>query len=293
MKKASSSLTTPLPTFGFSNPTILNREIMGVQQHQSDARILDRRTLHKDHRCLAGVLARGMSVLGVGCGTGAITKGIAEAVGPTGTVVGVDRDQGLIARARAHCRLLPNLGFEEEDATSLSFERRFDVVTSARTLQWIADVAGAISRMARATKFGGFIVVLDYNHSLNGWVPKPLAQFTAFYDAFLLWRRSNGWDNEIGNHLPELFNEAGLIEIRSYTRDETSALGDHDFAEKTALWTEVIDNVASALQKSGFCGAALLDDARNIYEDWRKKALVKQTLSMKAVVGKVPTANEV
>ena len=89
------------------------------------------------------------------------------------------------------------------------------------------------------------------------------------------------------------FDEAGLIEIRSYTRDETSALGDHDFAEKTALWTEVIDNVASALQKSGFCGAALLDDARNIYEDWRKKALVKQTLSMKAVVGKVPTANEV
>ena len=232
-------------------------------------------------------------MLDVGCGTGAITKGIAEAVGPTGTVVGVDRDQGLIARARAHCRLLPNLGFEEEDATSLSFERRFDVVTSARTLQWIADVAGAISRMARATKFGGLIVVLDYNHSLNGWVPKPPAQFAASYDVFLLWRRSNGWDNEIGNHLPELFDEAGLIEIRSYTRDETSALGDHDFAEKTALWTEVIDNVASALQKSGFCGAALLDDARNIYEDWRKKALVKQTLSMKAVVGKVPTANEI
>lgn len=59
------------------------------------------------------VLARGMSVLDVGCGTGAITKGIAEAVGPNGTVVGVDRDQGLIARARAHCHLLSNLRFEE------------------------------------------------------------------------------------------------------------------------------------------------------------------------------------
>ena len=234
-----------------------------------------------------------MSVLDVGCGTGAITKGIAEAVGPAGTVVGVDRDQGLIARARAHCRLLPNLSFEEGDATSLSFERRFDVVTSARTLQWIADVPGAISSMTQATKFGGLIVVLDYNHSLNGWVPKPPAQFAAFYDAFLFWRRSNGWDNEIGNHLPELFNEAGLIEIRSYTQDETSTLGDHDFAETTALWTEVIDNVASALQTSGFCGAALLHDARNIYEDWRKKALVKQTLSMRTVVAKVPTATEV
>ena len=136
MKKASSSLTTPLPTFGFSNPKMANRRNVSVQQHQSDPRILDRRTLHKDHRCLARVLARGMSVLDVGCGTGA--------------VVGVDIDQGLIARARAHCHLMSNLRFEEEDATSLGFERQFDIVTSARTLQWIADVTGAIWRMTRA-----------------------------------------------------------------------------------------------------------------------------------------------
>src|SRR5207302_578018 len=62
--------------FGCSNRAMPNCEIMSAQQHQSDPRILDRRTLHKDHRRLAGVLARGMSVLDVGCGTGAITKGI-------------------------------------------------------------------------------------------------------------------------------------------------------------------------------------------------------------------------
>ena len=92
---------------------------MSVQQDQPDPRILDRRTLHEDHRCLAGVLARGMLVLDVWCGTGAITKGIAGVVGPTGRVLGIDRDQGLIARARTHCRLLPNLGFEEADATDV------------------------------------------------------------------------------------------------------------------------------------------------------------------------------
>ena len=37
----------------------------------------------------------------------------------TGRVLGIDRDQGLIARARTHCRLLPNLGFEEADATDV------------------------------------------------------------------------------------------------------------------------------------------------------------------------------
>src|SRR5215471_9919935 len=125
MRKASSSRTRPLPTFGFGNPTMPIREIMSVQQHQSDPRILDRRTLHKNHRCLAAVLASGMSVLDVGCGTGAITKGIAEAVGPTGRVVGIDRDPGLIARARAHCRLLPNLSFEESSPGAVQ-RRGFD-----------------------------------------------------------------------------------------------------------------------------------------------------------------------
>ena len=234
------------------------------------------------------MLAPGMSVLDVGCGTGAITKGIAEAVGPGGTVVGVDRDKGLVERARTLSRLLPNLSFEEADATSLSFEQRFDIVTSARTLQWIADVTGAISRMTQAAKRGGLIVVLDYNHSLNRWVPDPPAEFVAFYDAFLGWRRSNGWDNEIGNRLPALFKAAGLIDIQSYLQDETSEFGDQDFAEKSVLWTEVIDNVAPALQKSGFGSAALLKDARRVYEAWRKQTLIQQTLSMNAVVARVP-----
>lgn len=153
-----------------------------------------------------------MAVLDVGCGTGAITHGIAAAVGLTGEVVGIDRDEGLIERARAHCLQHRHLFFERKDATDLGFARRFDVVTSARTLQWIAEVADAISNMARAAKHDGLVVVLDYNHSLNEWAPNPPPQFLDFYQAFLRWRHSNGWDNAMGNSLPALFTTAGLIE---------------------------------------------------------------------------------
>ena len=112
---------------------------MSSQQHQSDARVLDRRRLRTDHRILPELLSPGLAVLDVGCGTGAITKDIADTVGPNGIVVGVDRDRGLLERARAHCVSRPNLRFEEADATSLDYDARFDVVTAARTLQWIAD----------------------------------------------------------------------------------------------------------------------------------------------------------
>ena len=51
---------------------------MSLQPHTSDARILDRRTLERDHRRLAELLKPGMAVLDVGCGTGAITAGLRE-----------------------------------------------------------------------------------------------------------------------------------------------------------------------------------------------------------------------
>ncbi len=261
---------------------------MSGQQHQSGPGILDRRTLANDHRCLAGLLSPGMSVLDVGCGTGAITKGIAEAVGPGGTVVGVDRDRGLIERANAHCAFRSNLRFEEGDATRLDYDARFDVVTAARTLQWIADLGTAIGQMTRAARPGGLLVVLDYNHALNRWEPTPPAEFMAFYSAFLSWRESNGWDNEVANHLPRLLEEAGLQEVSTHVQDQTSVKGEADFHEKTALWTEVIDNIGPVLVGAQVCETRLLEAARRSYEAWRETDLLRQILSMNAIVARVP-----
>jgi SAM-dependent methyltransferase len=228
-----------------------------------------------------------MSVLDVGCGTGAITKGIAEAVGPSGTVVGIDRDRALIERAYAHCASLPNLRFEEGEATGLSYEARFDVVTAARTLQWIADLSTAIRQMARAARPGGLLVLLDYNHALNGWEPAPPAEFSAFYSAFLSWRESNGWDNQVADHLPGLLEEAGLQEVRSEIQNETTEKGEPGFQEKSALWTEVIDNLGPTLESAHACDASVLEAARQSYETWRRTDLLRHTLSMRAIVATV------
>src|SRR5215813_10094942 len=101
---------------------------MNAQSHRSDPRTLGRRTLQRDHRCLAELLRPGLSVLDVGCGTGAIAAGIAKAVGPSGYVVGIDRDEALLDLARTEHAMLPNLQFECGDATALSFRAQFDIV---------------------------------------------------------------------------------------------------------------------------------------------------------------------
>jgi len=258
---------------------------MGAQTHQSDPRTLGRRTLERDHRALAALLRPGMSVLDVGCGTGAITAGIAKAVGPEGSVAGVDRDEGLLEIARREHRD-GNLTFTRGDATRLDFQAQFDVVTAARTLQWIADPALAIAKMKHATRLSGRVVVLDYSHAFNAWEPEPPPAFVRFYGAFLEWRESNGWDNQMADHLPELFRSAGLAEVESHVQDEVSQRGEPLFDEETAIWADVLEKIGAQIVAAGFITEAELRDAAEGYRPWTRTALIKQTLVLRTVVGR-------
>jgi SAM-dependent methyltransferase len=241
--------------------------------------------LARDNRYLAGLLRPGLSVLDVGCGTGAITAGIAQAVGADGLVLGVDRDERLLEIAR---RQNPELRFEQADAVSLPFHQQFDVVTAARTLQWISEPVKAVRSMRQAAKAGGSVVVLDYNHALNQWEPDPPPAFGGFYRAFLEWRQANDWDNEMGNHLPGLFASAGLVDVESHSQDEVVQRGDERFAEQSALWSEVMENLGGQILQAGFLAESQLREAAAGYKAWVQTALVKQTLRMRAVAGKAP-----
>ena len=261
---------------------------MSAQPHQSDPSVLDRRTLQRDHRVLAALLRPGMAVLDVGCGTGAITRGIADAVGAAGTVVGVDRDAGLIARARAAHGGVSNLRFVEADITRLELDTRFDIVAAARTLQWIADVPAALRAMARAATPEGMLVIVDYNHALHEWHPPPPPAFAAFYARFLAWREANGWDNTIANRCPALLAELGCRDVRTIDQDHTIVQGSPGFDTMTELWLAVIDHLGATLVDAGECAASLPGAAREEYDDWRRTQLLTHTLSMRASLGRVP-----
>lgn len=266
---------------------------MAAQSHRSDPRILRRRTLQRDHRGLAELLRPGMSVLDIGCGAGSITAGIARAVGPQGRVVGIDRDETLLEMACAEHGMISNLHFESGDANTMRYFAEFDIVTASRTLQWIAEPAGAVSKMGQAVKPSGLVVVLDYNHFANAWQPDPPQEFMGFYRAFLDWREANGWDNAIADHLPALLESSGLAEVRSQAQDEIVERGDADFTERTALWSEVIENVGSQLVVGRFCTDAELSRAHEFYRSWTHKELKKQVLAMRTVTGRAPDVEDI
>ncbi|KAK3344488.1 S-adenosyl-L-methionine-dependent methyltransferase [Lasiosphaeria hispida] len=100
-------------------------------------------------------LAPGSRVLDIGCGPGDLTAHIADVVGESGSVVGVDPSKERIALALERTR--PNLSFYEGIAEDLSRfpSDNFDVVFVNSTLHWVQDQSMAMKEFGRVLKSGG------------------------------------------------------------------------------------------------------------------------------------------
>jgi SAM-dependent methyltransferase len=246
---------------------------MAGQTHTADVRVLNQRTLEKDHKRLAAFLRPGVSVLDIGCGSGAITAGIARRAG---RVVGLDRDPALLAQARA-AHPLENLTFVEGDVLTWAAPEPFDIVSAARVLQWISDPELAVRRMAAATRDGGWVVALDYNHANNRLEPAPGTHFAHFYAAFLAWRQSHGWENRIGDRLPELFEAAGLLDVSMSVEDEVTA---------STIWPHVIESLGPQMVADGAIEEPARLAALAEILDFAANGLRAQTLVLRAAAGR-------
>jgi len=268
---------------------------MSGQSHRSDPRILNRRTLQRDHAYLARVLRPGMTILDVGCGTGAITADIAKAVGPGGMVLGIDRDDANLAIAIEEHRGIANLQFESADILTFdlgnTLHRGFDIVTAARTVQWISEPERAMVQMKNAGRPDGHVIVLDYNLEETHWEPEPPAAFQRFYQAFLDWRTANHWDNGTASRLREFFHSAGLLEIASHPSDEIVRRGDADFADAYAsgIWLYVIQTLGPQLVQAGFLEEGVRRGAEQDYRSYIQGELRLQRHSMLTVDGRIPS----
>jgi len=113
-------------------------------------------------------LREGMRVLEIGCGPGALARAIAERIGPTGHVLGIDRSPRAIATARAAAAgIAPErLAFREAAAETFALlpgEARFDLAVALRVgaLDGRHPEAGAAAlvRIAAALAPGGRLLI--------------------------------------------------------------------------------------------------------------------------------------
>ncbi len=111
----------------------------------------------------AADLSLGSRALDVCTGTGDLAFDLADRVGPSGAVVGVDFAEQMLdrARAKAAARGAPAT-FEVADALDLPFDDdAFDGATVAFGARNLADLDRGLAEMARVVRPGGRVVVLE------------------------------------------------------------------------------------------------------------------------------------
>jgi SAM-dependent methyltransferase len=97
---------------------------------------------------------RGEHILDVGCGSGQTTLQLAEAVGASGRVVGVDISEPLLAAA-ARRNTYEHVSFLRADAETHRFERGFDAIYSRFGTMFFADPVAAFGKLRSALQPGG------------------------------------------------------------------------------------------------------------------------------------------
>src|SRR5690625_6104484 len=89
--------------------------------------------------------------------------------------------------------------------------------------------------MMSTTKFGGKVLVLDYNHEKIVWEPEIIPSMKFFYSSFLKWRSDAGMDNAIADNLPNLFNNAGLNDISISQQHEVINQMDNNYHSRIRI----------------------------------------------------------
>lgn len=155
----------------------------------------------------------GDRVLDVGCGPGIDTVALAKMVGSSGKVFGIDHDAEMIAKANEAANaagVSDRIICIQGDALWLPYDSDyFHSCRSERLFQHVSEPEQILSEMVRVTMPGGWIVILDTDHSSVS-VDSPFTDLEWRLRRFIAERFINGY---AGRQLYRLFKEQKLTDI--------------------------------------------------------------------------------
>jgi SAM-dependent methyltransferase len=193
-------------------------------------------------------LAPGMRVIDLGSGAGDVSMLAAEIVGPTGRVVGIDREPAVMdaARQRVMSRGFSNIEFLQCDIENYEGPGGFDAAICRYVLIHQPSPVEFLVAVKNLVRPNGIVAVheLDASQGSHSSPRVELLERTSdlVYAAF----KTMGVSEDAGGRLVQLFGDAGLPTPTLFTERIVGG-GDHDvlLAWFTATLREVLPRLVA------------------------------------------------
>ena len=206
-------------------------------------------------------LRGGERILDLGCGLGQLTRALARAAGPTGAVLGIERDPEQIAAFEARARRDGEerlVEVREGEALHPPLLDRewgaFDVAHARFLLEHLPDPLAAVRVLARAARPGGRVVLQDEDHDVLRLWPEP-PEVTALWRAYMETYERNGNDPSVGRRLVALLHQAGLRPRRCTWIFFGGCAGEARFAPLVENMARILEGAAGAVTRFGILDA--------------------------------------
>jgi SAM-dependent methyltransferase len=201
---------------------------------------------------LAGAgLKAGMNVADFGCGVGMTTRMLAEMVGPSGSVTGIDFSTAQVEEAREISARagIDNVSFLQANACETGLPRDcFDLAYCRYLLLHLPNPAACIEEMLSVLKPGGILVLEDGD--LTTAMSQPPTASNAFAALFGQLGPTRGLDYSMAKNLHRLVEAAGVLDARAVNHQPTCISNEHRHLLK---WT--VEEAGPA-----FVGASLITE---------------------------------
>ena len=196
----------------------------------------------------AAGIGPGDRVLDLGSGVGDVSLLLAQLVGPTGAVVGVERNADSIARAAARVAAagLGNVSFAESDATGLNVTGSFDAVVGRFILMYLPEPASTLRSLAALLRPQGAVAFLEPSWAAARGLSTHLPLYSACAKAIVETFKSCGVNPEMGTTMLRAFRDAGLP---APTMNVEIMLGAD--AEFTRAPCDILQSLAPEARKNG------------------------------------------
>jgi ubiquinone/menaquinone biosynthesis C-methylase UbiE len=163
--------------------------------------------------------APGERALDIGCGRGAALFPLAEGVGPTGSVTGIDLAPGMVAATRrdVDARGLQHVDLHVMDARDPQLpEASYDVIASSLVLFFLPDPTAALRAWRRLLAPGGRLGISSFGDRDHRWVALD-AVFRPYLPPGMLDARTSGEKGpfESDEGVEDLLRSAGYADVRT------------------------------------------------------------------------------